>query len=129
VLSGGATRTPEQASLYRRLGGKPAAGAVIDEFVANVAADRRIDHFFAQGNIPWLKGLLVDRACQASGGPCTDTGRDMKNVHKGMGITAADFAALVEDLVKALDRFKVPAKEKQELLSMLAPMKGDIVLG
>jgi len=37
------------------------------------------------------------------------------------------FGALVEDLVGALDQFKVPPREKNELLSMLAPMKSDIV--
>jgi hemoglobin len=51
----------------------------------------------------------------------------MKTAHKGMGITDADFNALVEDLVKALDKFNVGATEKNELLGALGPMKGDIV--
>jgi len=33
----------------------------------------------------------------------------------------------VEDLVNALDTYKVPAREKNELLSVLGPMKKDIV--
>ena len=53
----------------------------------------------------------------------------MKTVHQGMGITEADFNALVEDLSSALDQFKVPDQEKNELLNLLAPMKGDIVEG
>jgi len=44
-----------------------------------------------------------------------------------MKITDAEFSALVEDLGKALDKFKVPAKEKNELLGALGGMKGDIV--
>jgi hemoglobin len=44
-----------------------------------------------------------------------------------MGITDADFNALVEDLVATLDKFKVPEKEKSELLAVLGPMKKDIV--
>ena len=51
----------------------------------------------------------------------------MKQAHAGMGISTADFNALVEDLVKALDKLKVGEKEKNELLSVLGPMKGDIV--
>jgi hemoglobin len=51
----------------------------------------------------------------------------MKTAHQGMGISEADFNALVEDLVKALDKFKVPEKEKGELLGALGPMKTDIV--
>ncbi len=114
-------------SLYERLGGKPAITAVVDDFVANVAADNRINGRFANTNIPRLKGLLVDQICQATGGPCTYTGRDMKSSHRGMNITDAEFTALVEDLVKSLDKFKVPAKEKGELLAALGGMKSDIV--
>jgi hemoglobin len=51
----------------------------------------------------------------------------MKTAHMGMGISAADFGALVEDLVKALDKFNVGETEKNELLGALGPMKGDIV--
>jgi len=51
----------------------------------------------------------------------------MKSVHAGMGITDAQFNALVEDLVKSLDKFKVPEKEKGELLGILGPMKPSIV--
>ena len=50
----------------------------------------------------------------------------MKDAHAGMGITGAEFDALVGDLVGALDKFKVPAKEKSELLGALGPMKTDI---
>ena len=51
----------------------------------------------------------------------------MKTTHKGMGISDTDFNALVEDLVKSLDKFKVPEKEKGELLVVLGPMKPSIV--
>ena len=114
-------------SLYNRLGGKPAITAVIDRFVANVAADRRINGRFATTDIPRLKGHLVDQVCSATGGPCVYTGRDMKRTHSGMRISTAEFEALVQDLVAALDTFNVPAGEKQELLGLLGPMKKDIV--
>ena len=116
------------ASLYDRLGGKPAITAVVDDFVANVAADNRINGFFARTNIPRLKAQLVDQICAGSGGPCTYTGRDMRSAHAGMGVTDAHFNALVEDLVKSLDKFKVPEREKNELLGLLGPMKSDIVM-
>ena len=114
-------------SLYNRLGGKPAITAVIDQFVANVAGDKRIYERFATTDIPRLKKNLVDQVCLASGGPCTYTGRDMKTTHAGMGITTADFNALVEDLVASLNTLKVPEAEKKELLGLLGPMKKDIV--
>jgi len=114
-------------SLYDRLGGKSAITAVVDDFVGNVAADKRINGFFAKANVPRLKGNLVDQICQATGGPCVYTGKDMKTAHKGMGIADADFNALVEDLVKTLNKFNVPAKEQGELLGILGPLKPQIV--
>jgi hemoglobin len=100
---------------------------VVDDFVGRVAADTRINGKFANANIPRLKSMLVDQICQASGGPCTYTGRDMKSTHAGMGVSSGDFDALVGDLVATLNKFKVPEREKNELLGALGPMKGDIV--
>ena len=118
-------RLVEQQNI--RLGGQGAITAVVDDFVGNVAADNRINKFFAKTDIPRLKRLLVEQICAGTGGPCTYTGRDMKSAHAGMGITDAQFNALVEDLVKSLDKFKVPEKEKGELLGILGPMKPSIV--
>ncbi|MCS6295713.1 MAG: group 1 truncated hemoglobin [Nitrospira sp.] len=122
-----AASTSTEKSLYDRLGGKTAITAVVDDFVGRVAADSRINGKFANANIPRLKSMLVDQICQASGGPCTYTGRDMKSTHAGMGVSSSDFDALVGDLVTTLNKFKVPEKEKNELLGALGPMKGDIV--
>ncbi len=117
----------EQASLYDRLGGKPAIEAVVGQFLQNVVADDRINGFFANVDAADLQTKLVDQICEASGGPCSYTGRDMATTHKGLGITDDHFNALVEDLVAALDQFNVPEREKNELLGALGPMKGDIV--
>jgi hemoglobin len=123
---------PKEKSLYVRLGGKKAITAVVDQFVSNVGADNRINHFFSQtvadpARLANFKRNLVDQICQASGGPCKYTGKDMKTAHAGMGITNADFDALVGDLVAALDHFKVGETEKNELLAVLGPMRSDIV--
>jgi hemoglobin len=114
-------------SLYERLGGKDAIKAVVDEFVGIAAADARINKKFAKTNVDRLKFELVEQICAATGGPCKYTGLDMKKAHKNMGVTAGEFGALVEDLVKALDKFNVKDKEKNELLGLLGPMKSDIV--
>jgi hemoglobin len=114
-------------ALYDRLGGKPAITAVVDDFIGNVARDARINKRFANANIPRLKTQLVDQICEASGGPCTYTGMNMLDAHRGMNISDAEFTALVEDLIKSLDTFKVPAPEKNELLTALGGMKPQIV--
>lgn len=114
-------------SLFERLGGKDAINAVIDAFVARCAADGRINGKFARSDIPRLKANLVDQVCEAAGGPCTYSGRDMRTTHDGMAVTAGEFDALVEDLVATLDQFGVGEAEKAELLGALAPMRADIV--
>lgn len=132
TLAGASGEPAKEKSLYDRLGGKKAITAVVDEFVARVAGDSRINGFFQQtaadpARLASFKAKLVDQICQASGGPCQYTGKDMKSAHAGMEITHADFNALVEDLTGALDKFKVGSKEKDELLGALGPMKSDIV--
>ena len=128
LLGQGAKEKP----LYDRLGKKKAIAAVVDEFVSRVAADNRINKYFGAtasepARLKKFKGNLVDQICQASGGPCKYTGKDMKTAHMGMGVSGGDFGALVEDLVWALDKLHVGKTEKDELLSALGPMKGDIV--
>jgi hemoglobin len=127
--TGSATAT---RTLYDRLGGTTAIATVVDGFVANVAGDARINKFFTRvasdtAAMREFKQKLVDQICQGSGGPCTYTGKDMKTAHAGMGLTNADFDALVEDLVKALDASGVQQAEKDELLAVLGPMRTDIV--
>lgn len=114
-------------TLYERLGGNAAIKAVVDEFVGRVGDDKRISSFFQTASLHDLKARLVEQIGQAAGGPEKYAGRSMKEVHKGMGVKDEHFSALVEDLVGALDKFKVPEKEKGELLGLLGPMKADIV--
>jgi len=119
----------KEKSLYGRLGGKPVITAVVDDFVARVAGDPRINRFFTNPDTALLKVKLIDQICEASGGPCKYTGKDMQTAHHGMGITHADFDALVDDLVTTLDKFRfwIPEKEKNELLAVFGPLRKDIV--
>jgi truncated hemoglobin YjbI len=121
-------------TLYERLGGKDAISLVVDQFIANVAADSRINTFFAKTVadktgmlVTNLRNNLINQIGEATGGPLKYTGKDMVTAHKGMNIKDADFNALVDDLVKALDKYSVPTTEKNELLSALAAMKPQIV--
>jgi len=114
-------------SLYERLGGLEAITSVVDSFVGRCAGDDRINRKFERTDVPRLKKMLVDQVCAATGGPRTYTGRDMQRTHDGMGVTAGEFDALVEDLASTLDEFEVPKSEQEELFGLLGPMRGDIV--
>ncbi len=119
-------------TLYDNLGKKKGITAVVDDFVGRCAADTRINSFFKATaadpkRLAKFKMNLVDQICQAAGGPCKYTGKSMKEAHAGMGISTADFNALVADLVAALDKAKVAEADKNALLGVLGPMKSDIV--
>jgi hemoglobin len=123
-------RAPKPPTLYQRLGGREGIAQVVNDFVVALVADDRVSARFKSltpAQVEKLKSNAADQVCDATGGPCAYLGRDMKTAHQGMKITEAEWNATVEDLVKALDKNKVPEKEKQELLGLLAPMKPDIV--
>lgn len=118
---------PGKTSLYNRLGGLDALKAVIGEFVARVLADERVNRKFVKTDAARLTHYLVEQVCAATGGPCEYTGNSMKKAHRNMKVTEGEFNALVENLVKALDKFNVPDEEKNALLGTLASMKSAIV--
>jgi len=124
---GCATSPAPERSLYERLGGRDAISAVITDSIGNIAADTRINQRFKDTNATNLTKNLVDLICERSGGPCVYTGRDMSAAHEGMQIGDDEFDALVEDLGKSMDTFKVPAREKRETIALLAKMKNAIV--
>lgn len=124
---GAAATDTVQRTLYERLGGRDAIVMVVDSFVARVAADDRINKKFARSDIPRVKTMLVDQICNATGGPCTYTGRSMKEAHRNMGVTDGEFDALVEDLVATLNQFNVAKADQDALLATLGSMRPDIV--
>jgi hemoglobin len=120
----------QQSSLYHRLGGYDALAAVTDDFVRRLAGDPQLKHFFAGHNKEGLTRIrqhVIDFLCNATGGPCAYTGQDMKTAHTGLGITEEDWNISVKHLVATLDKFKVPEKEKGEVLGAISGLKGDIV--
>jgi hemoglobin len=115
------------SSLYERLGGMESIVGVVENFRDRVAKDDRINRKFAKTDLVRLRRMLIDQVCEAAGGPCTYTGRSMKDAHAGMGVTSGEFDGLVQDLVATLDHFKVGKKEQGEILSVLGPFNTDIV--
>jgi len=121
---------PAAPSLYTRLGGYDAIAAVSDDFIGRLAADKQLSRFVvghSQDSLMKLRQHVVEFLCNATGGPCVYMGRDMKTAHKGMGITESDWDLSVKALTATLDKFKVPEKEKGEVLAALGPLKKDIV--
>jgi hemoglobin len=116
-----------QASLYERLGGIDAITAVVQAFEGRAAKDDRINQKFARTDLNRLAKEFVDQVCEVTGGPCTYTGLTMTQAHTNMGVTDGEFEAFMEDLVATLDSFEVGKAEQDELLSLLNPLRGEIV--
>ena len=117
-------------SLYDRLGGKDGVSGVVDAFLANITTDKSVSKFFAKTKGPKLdhfKQMLADQICHEAGGPCQYTGKNMKEAHKGLGITDVQFAAVVQDLTLALQEKNVGKEDTQALLTKLGAMQDDIV--
>jgi len=120
----------DSPSLYKRLGGYDAIAAVTDDFIGRMATDKSLQKFFAghsKDSLGRIRQLVVDQLCAATGGPCVYIGRDMKSSHQGMGISEADWNTAAGHLVATLDKFKVPEKEKAEVLAAITGLKNDIV--
>jgi hemoglobin len=128
-----AASTPGRAqerSLYQRIGGYEALAAVVDDFVGRLITDKQFERFFVGHSDDSKKRIrqhILDQFCAATGGPCLYLGRDMKTSHAGLGITSAEWDAAAKHLVASLDKFKVPEKEKGEVLAFVVSLKKDIV--
>ena len=119
-----------QDSLYKRLGGYDAIAAVTDDFLGRLINDPKETRFFtglsADSKIK-VRQHVVDFLCNATGGPCKYTGRDMTTAHAGLGITEEDWTITVKALGETLNKFKVPAREQQDVVTAVAGLKSQIV--
>ena len=121
---------PKPKSLFERLGGKDAIAKVVDSFIKNLASNDATKKRFAKlpkERVEKFRAHLIEQVCKESGGDCEYTGKPMKEAHKGMKITEAEWNATVSALKAALDENKVGENEQNDLIAAVAPMKDDIV--
>lgn len=119
--------TAPRPTLYEQFGGRPGIEALVEELLVRILDDPRINADFADTDILNLNDRLVEQVCVEVGGPCTYTGRSMAEAHASQDITQADFYALVEALVDAMQARGIPPRAQNRLLHRLAPMHRDIV--
>ncbi len=118
------------ASLWEKLGGEANVKKVIDDFVAGAAPDPKVD--FTRGgkypvDVPKLKKSLLEQISGATGGPYKYMGKSMKEVHKGMGITDAQFDAAAAHLLKALEKNGAKPDDIKAVMGVIGSTKADIV--
>jgi len=126
-MDGGA---PKERSLYSRLGGRDGIAIVVDDFVVNAVADPRIGPAFKAlqpAQVFKLKSNIADFVCDATGGPCAYLGRSMKESHKGLALTKEDVDACNMALDRALDKNKVAAADKAQVMKVVQGLMPDLV--
>lgn len=120
-------------TLWQRLGGEGKVKKIVDEFCVIVSADPKANitrdgkYKIDEKGLADLKFKTVQLISSATGGPLKYTGRSMKEVHKGMGITNAEFNAAKADFKKALEITGVKSPETAELLKIIESTRKDIV--
>ncbi|MFZ6654589.1 group I truncated hemoglobin [Undibacterium sp. TJN19] len=119
---------PAPDTLFQALGKEAGISQIVDELIKLLMQDERIKTSFKETDMRRLAVLLKEQFCVISGGPCKYTGDDMKVVHENLGIKAAQFNALAEDLQIAMDKLSISSATQNKLMAKLAPMKRDIVI-
>jgi hemoglobin len=120
-------------SLYERLGGVYSIATVVDDFIERLFVNTTLNAnpaiSEARACVPkaGLKFHVTTQLCEVTGGPCKYTGRGMKEAHQRLNITEAQWDAMVADFKTTLDKFKVPQKEQQELITIVGSTRSDIV--
>ena len=128
-----AAQQSADTSLYVRLGGVYAIALVVDYFVdrlewnPTIRANPAVREALTNPVKPGLKYRIIEMVCEATGGPCRYTGRPMDESHETLGISEGEWQAMVEEFRRSLRRYKVPARESDELLAVVASTKTDIV--
>lgn len=134
AASQGWSQEKNEKSLYDRLGGVYNIATVVDDFIERVLADDVLNANpaikAARERVPkaGLKFQVTALVCQATGGPQVYAGRSMKEAHRHLNITEAEWQALARDFKMSLDKFKVPEREQKELFAIVATTKQDIVV-
>ncbi len=133
VGDGLAAAQPSTKSLYERLGGVYSIATVVDDFIERLLVNDTLNANpainGARARVPkaGLKFHVTTLVCEVTGGPCKYSGRSMKESHDHLNINEAQWQAMVVDFRKTLDKFEVPAKEQEELITIVGSTKKDIV--
>ncbi len=115
------------ASLYQRIGGKPALEAAVDLFYEKVLADERVNHFFDDVNMRVQIRKQKEFLAAVLGAPTPWTGKDMRKAHENLDLREEDFAAIAENLQKTLAELGLTENVIGEIMGIVASTKDDVL--
>ena len=128
LLLGGcqSLNTEPENSLYQQLGEREGIANVVEDLLYLIVEDERINQQFKGMDVAQFHRNLTDQLCELSGGPCTYTGREMRELHSDMAITDTQFNALAENLILAMEKNDIPTGAQNRLIKQLVPLYPDI---
>ena len=100
------------------------------EYIGRIRADPQFARYGSSRGTDKKKRdlqLNIDYMCKVTGGHNYYMGRDMKTTHAGLGISSVEWKTNMRYMAEALDKFKIPEKEKEEVLALVENMKSEIV--
>lgn len=127
LMLAGCQSMPEKTNLYDELGGMAVIEKITGNFIVEVGYDQRISRFYADSDLNRFYEKMVEYLCAKVDGPCTYEGEAMDVVHAGMNINEAQFNAVVDLLVNAMNRSGVPHRLQNRVLARLAPTREQII--
>lgn len=134
AATGAAQQAASTSSLYERLGGVLGISVVVDDFIDRMIVDHQLNENPAIKQArervppPYLKYHVTAMVCEVTGGPCTYTGRPMRESHVHLHITEAEWEQMAAIFQDVLDDHDVPAAEQAELFTIVGGTKADIVM-
>lgn len=114
-------------SLYERLGGQDKIAQISEDVWINHVSNPEVASRYANSDAEKIKSLVTEFVCWGTGGPVNYTGKDMLQAHRTMNISHREFMAVVDDVMRALDKNKVADREKNELLGLLFSLKDQVI--
>jgi DNA-binding NtrC family response regulator/truncated hemoglobin YjbI len=123
---------PDPTSLYARVGGGRGIATFARDLFGRAIAHPTLGRFWKGRSTYGVlreERLLVAYLSLVAGGPTRYTGREMKEVHRGLGITADDWEVFRAILGDTLEGLRVPDRERREIVDIAENLRGDIVQG
>jgi hemoglobin len=114
-------------SLYERLGGEPGVTRLLMDFYGHVLADPELTRFFKDAEMDKLISMQKELFSSALGGPHTYSGRPLREVHAGLGITLRHFQRFREHLLSTLQDAGVAIDDMQEVARRVTGMKREVL--
>ena len=118
---------PAKDDLFQQLGGLPGIENFVDTFIGEIGMSPQIRPYFDDTDLDRFREKQIEHICVLAGGPCTYTGDSMNDSHKGMGVTEADFNAVVDLVILAMNKQGYSVSTRNRLLARFAPMRNEVL--